>query len=156
MTWKSKNGENPEDRFDQVDTLLEGVFRKDRLIDLILNFIVYQHTETNTIKILAGYHQYFAVKKAINSTKKSLKEKTRKAGVVWHTQGSGKSFAMVFYTGLLLKDKELDNPTIVILTDRNDLDEQLFTTFATCNREVLPQKCQNAKNRKELKKLMKQ
>ena len=155
MTWKSKNGENPEDRFDQVDTLLEGVFRKDRLIDLILNFIVYQHTETNTIKILAGYHQYFAVKKAINSTKKSLKEKTRKAGVVWHTQGSGKSFAMVFYTGLLLKDKELDNPTIVILTDRNDLDEQLFTTFATCNREVLPQKCQNAKNRKELKKLLK-
>lgn len=150
-----KNGENPEDRFDQVDTLLEGVFRKDRLIDLILNFIVYQHTETNTIKILAGYHQYFAVKKAINSTKKSLKEKTRKAGVVWHTQGSGKSFAMVFYTGLLLKDKELDNPTIVILTDRNDLDEQLFTTFATCNREVLPQKCQNAKNRKELKKLLK-
>ena len=120
-----------------------------------MNFIVYQHTETNTIKILAGYHQYFAVKKAINSTKKSLKEKTRKAGVVWHTQGSGKSFAMVFYTGLLLKDKELDNPTIVILTDRNDLDEQLFTTFATCNREVLPQKCQNAKNRKELKKLLK-
>ena len=155
MTWKSKNGENPEDRFDQVDTLLEGVFRKDRLIDLILNFIVYQHTETNTIKILAGYHQYFAVKKAINSTKKSLKEKTRKAGVVWHTQGSGKSFAMVFYTGLLLKDKELDNPTIVILTDRNDLDEQLFTTFATRIREVLPQKCQNAKNRKELKKLLK-
>ena len=155
MTWKSKNGENPEAIFDQVDTLLEGVFRKDRLIDLIMNFIVFQKSETKTIKILAGYHQYFAVRKAIDSTKKALKEQTKKAGVVWHTQGSGKSFAMVFYTGLLLKDVELDNPTIVILTDRNDLDEQLYTTFATCNREILPQTCKNAKNRKELKELLK-
>ncbi len=154
MTWKSKNGENPEQIFDQVDTLLEGVFNKERIIDLILNFIVFQQKETSTIKILTGYHQYFAVKKAITSTKKALQDKTQKAGVVWHTQGSGKSFAMVFYTGLLLKDKELDNPTIVVLTDRNDLDEQLFTTFSTCNREVLPQLSQNAKNRRELKKLL--
>lgn len=155
MTWKSKDGEHPEEIFNQVDTLLEGVFRKDRLIDLITNFIVFQELETRTIKILAGYHQYFAVKKAIDSTKKSLKEDSKKAGIVWHTQGSGKSFAMVFYTGLLLKEKELDNPTIVILTDRNDLDDQLFGTFATCNKEILPQTCVNAKNRTNLKELLK-
>lgn len=155
MTWKSKDGEHPEELFDQVDTLLEGVFRKERIIDLITNFIVFQNGEKQIIKIFAGYHQYFAVKKAIESTRKALTEKSRKAGVVWHTQGSGKSFAMVFYTGILLKDKKLDNPTIVILTDRNDLDEQLFKTFATCNREILPQTCVNAKNRSHLKELLK-
>lgn len=155
MTWKSKEGEKPEEIFDQLDTLIEGVFRKDRLIDLITNFIVFQDNETKTVKILAGYHQYFAVRKAIDSTKTALKFKTRKAGVVWHTQGSGKSFAMVFYTGLMLKDKELNNPTIVVLTDRNDLDEQLFTTFSTCNREILPQTSMNAKSREELKELLK-
>ncbi|MEG1506102.1 MAG: type I restriction endonuclease subunit R [Bacilli bacterium] len=155
MTWKSKEGEHPEEIFDQVDTLLDGVFGKERFIDLVRNFIVFQNGETKLIKILAGYHQYFAVKKSIECTKKSLAEKSRKAGVVWHTQGSGKSFAMVFYTGILLKDKELDNPTIVVLTDRNDLDEQLFKTFATCNKEILPQTCINAKNRKQLKELLK-
>lgn len=155
MTWKSKDGEHPEELFDQVDTLLTGVFRKDRLIDLITNFIVYQNGEKQIVKIFAGYHQYFAVKKAIECTKKALAEKSRKAGVVWHTQGSGKSFAMVFYTGILLKEKSLDNPTIVILTDRNDLDEQLFKTFATCNREILPQTCVNAKTRSQLKELLK-
>lgn len=155
MTWKSKDGEHPEELFDQVDTLLTGVFRKDRLIDLITNFIVFQNGEKQMVKIFAGYHQYFAVRKAINSTKKALSEKSRKAGVVWHTQGSGKSFAMVFYTGILLKERSLDNPTIVILTDRNDLDEQLFKTFATCNREILPQTCVNAKSRSQLKELLK-
>lgn len=155
MTWKSKNGEQPEELFDQVDTLLEGVFRKDRFIDLIINFVVFQSSESKLIKIFAGYHQYFAVRKAVESTKKSLAIKSRKAGVVWHTQGSGKSFAMVFYTGLLLKDKELNNPTIVVLTDRNDLDEQLFKTFATCNREILPQTSVNAKSRSHLKELLK-
>lgn len=155
MTWKSKEGEKPEELFDQLDTLIIGVFTKDRLIDLITNFIVFQDTETKTVKIFAGYHQYFAVKKAIDSTKIALKQKTKKAGVVWHTQGSGKSFAMVFYTGLILKDRELDNPTVVVLTDRNDLDEQLFTTFSTCNREILPQESVNAKNRGHLKELLK-
>lgn len=155
MTWKSKDGESPVELFNQVDTLLEGVFRKDRIIDLITNFIVFQETENKTIKIFAGYHQYFAVKKAIDSTKKALNEDTQKAGIVWHTQGSGKSFAMVFYTGILLKDIELNNPTIVVLTDRNDLDDQLFNTFATCNKEILPQSCINAKNRTHLKELLK-
>lgn len=155
MVWKSKNGEKPEENINQVDYLLEGVFRKDRLIDLITNFILFQNKDGKQIKILAGYHQYFAVKKSVLSTEKALEEHTKKAGVVWHTQGSGKSFAMVFYAGVLLKNLKLNNPTIVVLTDRNDLDNQLFTTFATCNKEILPQTCRKAEDRKELKYLLK-
>lgn len=151
MTWKSKDGEQPEELFDQVDTLLDGVFNRERLIDIICNFILYQNTDDGIVKILAGYHQYFAVKKALISTKNALKEKTHKAGVVWHTQGSGKSFTMVFYTGLLLKDIELRNPTIIVMTDRNDLDDQLYKTFASCNKEILSQTCENIENREKLK-----
>ena len=155
MTWKSKEGEKPEENINQVDVLLDGVFRKDRLIDLITNFILFQDKEGKEIKILAGYHQYFAVKKSITRTENALEEHTRKAGVVWHTQGSGKSFAMVFYTGLLLKDTKLNNPTVIVLTDRNDLDNQLYGTFSTCNKEILPQTCKQASSRKELKELLK-
>ena len=155
MTWKSKNGEKPEENIEQVDVLLNGVFRKERMIDIITNFIMFQNKEGKNIKILAGYHQYFAVKKSILSTEKALKEHTRKAGVVWHTQGSGKSFAMVFYAGLLLKDINLNNPTIVVLTDRNDLDNQLYTTFSTCSKEILPQRCRQVGSRKELKDYLK-
>lgn len=154
MTWKSKNGEKPEDNINQIDVLLNGVFRKDRLIDIISNFILFQNKEKGRIKILAGYHQYFAVEKSIKSTLKALDEHTGKAGVVWHTQGSGKSFAMVFYTGKLSKIPSLNNPTIVVLTDRNDLDNQLYETFANTNREILPQKTQHAANRKKLKELL--
>lgn len=155
LTWKSKNGEKPEENIEQVDVLLNGVFRKERMIDIITNFIMFQNKEGKNIKILAGYHQYFAVKKSILSTEKALKEHTRKAGVVWHTQGSGKSFAMVFYAGLLLKDINLNNPTIVVLTDRNDLDNQLYTTFSTCSKEILPQRCRQVGSRKELKDYLK-
>ena len=151
MTWKSKNGEKPEENIEQVDILMEGVFKKEIIIDIITNFIMFQNKEGKDIKILAGYHQYFAVKKSILSTEKALKEHTKKAGVVWHTQGSGKSFAMVFYAGLLLKDVNLNNPTIVVLTDRNDLDNQLYTTFSTCSREILPQQCKQVESRSELK-----
>lgn len=155
MTWKSKNGEKPEENIEQVDVLMEGVFKKERIIDIIINFIMFQNKDGKVIKILAGYHQYFAVKKSIVSTEKALKERTKKAGIVWHTQGSGKSFAMVFYAGLLLKNLKLNNPTIVVLTDRNDLDNQLYTTFSTCSKEILPQKCKQAENRKELKEYLK-
>ena len=154
MTWKSKDGEKPEDNINQIDVLLNGVFRKDRLIDIITNFILFQNKEKGRIKILAGYHQYFAVDKSIKSTLKALDEHTGKAGVVWHTQGSGKSFAMVFYTGKISKIHSLNNPTIVVLTDRNDLDNQLYETFANTNREILPQKTQHAANRKKLKELL--
>lgn len=154
MTWKSKDGEKPEDNINQIDVLLNGVFRKDRLIDIITNFILFQNKEKGRIKILAGYHQYFAVDKSIKSTLKALDEHTGKAGVVWHTQGSGKSFAMVFYTGKISKIQSLNNPTIVVLTDRNDLDNQLYETFANTNREILPQKTQHAASRKKLKELL--
>ena len=155
MTWKSKDGEKPEENINQIDVLLNGVFRKDRLIDIISNFILFQNKEEGRIKILAGYHQYFAVEKSIKSTLKAIEEHSGKAGVVWHTQGSGKSFAMVFYTGKMLKIPDLNNPTIVVLTDRNDLDNQLYNTFANTNREILPQEATQALNRKNLKELLK-
>lgn len=155
MTWKSKDGEKPEENINQIDILLNGVFKKDRLIDIISNFILFQNKEEGRIKILAGYHQYFAVEKSIKSTLKAIEEHSGKAGVVWHTQGSGKSFAMVFYTGKMLKIPDLNNPTIVVLTDRNDLDNQLYNTFANTNREILPQEAKQALNRKNLKELLK-
>ena len=108
-------------------TLFNGMFRKDRLLDIISNFILW----SEDFKILSAYHQYFGVKKAIASTETAIDNRTGKAGLLWHTQGSGKSFSMVFYTGNMIKS--LSNPSIVVVTDRNDLDNQLFTTFAKCS-----------------------
>lgn len=109
------------------ETLFKGMLRKDRLIDIIQNFILW----SNDNKILSAYHQYFGVKKAIENTKHAIDERTGKAGLLWHTQGSGKSFSMVFYAGNMIK--KLHNPSIVVVTDRNDLDNQLFETFAKCS-----------------------
>ena len=108
-------------------TLFYGMLRKDRLLDIINNYILWSEDS----KILSAYHQYFGVKKAITSTEKAIDNRTGKAGILWHTQGSGKSFSMVFYTGNMIK--ALKNPSIVVVTDRNDLDNQLFTTFAKCS-----------------------
>ena len=108
-------------------TLFNGMFRKERLLDIISNFILWSENS----KILSAYHQYFGVKKAITSTEKAIDNKTGKAGLLWHTQGSGKSFSMVFYAGNMIKS--LNNPSIVVVTDRNDLDNQLFTTFSKCS-----------------------
>lgn len=108
-------------------TLFNGMMRKDRIMDIINNFIMWSGDN----KILAAYHQYFGVKKAIKSTEKAYNERTGKAGILWHTQGSGKSFSMVFYTGNMIK--VLKNPSIVVVTDRNDLDNQLFSTFTKCS-----------------------
>ncbi len=129
------------------ETLFNGMFRKDRLLDLIGNYILY----SNDSKILAQYHQYFGVKKAINSTV-TTGAKTGKAGIVWHTQGSGKSFSMVFYAGNMIKT--LSNPTILVVTDRNDLDNQLYETFYKCS-EFLKQKPVQADTRSDLKELLK-
>ena len=109
------------------NTLFNGMMRKDRIMDIINNFIMWSGDN----KILAAYHQYFGVKKAIKSTEKAYNERTGKAGILWQTQGSGKSFSMVFYTGNMIK--VLKNPSIVVVTDRNDLDNQLFSTFAKCS-----------------------
>lgn len=156
MAWKSKNGEQPDGKgINYFSTLLNGMFPKERLVDIIRNFIMFKESEEKTIKILAGYHQYFAVNKAITRTYKALAEKSNKIGVVWHTQGSGKSFSMVFYAGSIIRNPEFNNPTIVVLTDRNDLDGQLYNTFCSCSRLILRQTPVQAGSREHLKELLK-
>ena len=129
------------------ETLFNGMFRKDRLLDIIQNFILFSDDK----KILAQYHQYFGVKKAILSTLTNG-AKTGKAGIVWHTQGSGKSFSMVFYSGNMIK--QLNNPTIVVVTDRNDLDNQLYETFLKCD-YYLKQTPKKAESRLSLDEMLK-
>lgn len=129
MEWKTKDGDYENTQYAQFDTFFEGMFQKERLLDIIKNFICFSNEGTNSFKILAGYHQYFAVRKAIESTKHATVT-DGKGGVFWHTQGSGKSLSMVFYAHLL--QQALDSPTIVVITDRNDLDEQLYDQFAKC------------------------
>lgn len=156
MAWKSENGEKPEESATEFFTImLNGMFPKERLLDLIRNFIVFQDIQGKKVKILAGYHQYFAVRKAVERTREAIREKTGKVGVVWHTQGSGKSLSMVFYTGLVVGDPEFENPTIVVLTDRNDLDNQLFGTFSACSSLLLRQTPKQAESRENLKELLK-
>jgi type I restriction enzyme R subunit len=156
MAWKSEDGEKPiENKNDFFTVALNGMFSKERLLDIIKKFIVFQEVQGKTIKILAGYHQYFAVKKAVNSTKRALEDKSRKVGVIWHTQGSGKSLSMVFYTGIIVSTPEFENPTIVVLTDRNDLDNQLFGTFSASSKLLLRQSPKQAESRSHLKELLK-
>ena len=124
-------------------TLFYGMLRKDRLLDLINNYILW----SDDSKILSAYHQYFGVKKAIKSTEEAIENRTGKAGILWHTQGSGKSFSMVFYTGNMIK--KLGNPSIVVVTDRNDLDNQLYETFAKCS-NYLKQDPVQIENREDL------
>ena len=156
MVWRSEKGEKPEEGgLNYFSVLLNGVFPKARLLDLIRNFIVFQNSKGRTIKIIAGYHQYFAVRKAVKRTRNALEEHSRKVGVVWHTQGSGKSLSMVFYTGCIVSNPEFNNPTIVVLTDRNDLDNQLFDTFCSSSKLLLRQTPKQAKSREHLKELLK-
>lgn len=129
MEWKTKDGSYENTQYAQFDTFFEGMFEKERLLDIIKNFICFSNDGLNKFKILAGYHQYFAVRKAIESTKNETVT-DGKGGVFWHTQGSGKSLSMVFYAHLL--QEVLDSPTIVVITDRNDLDDQLYGQFAKC------------------------
>lgn len=161
MNWRSIDGETVEPlTVPQYEVLLSGMLEKNRLLDIIQSFILFQESsevekdkigeqignKKTIIKILAAYHQYFAVKKAIEKTKQATSEKgDRKIGVIWHTQGSGKSFSMVFYTAGLVK--ELNNPTIVVITDRNDLDDQLFSTFSKSS-DILRQTPKQADVRK--------
>jgi len=146
----------------QLEVLIKGMLNKATLLDLIRNFIVFEKdkktdTKTGLVQIetvekIAAYHQYHAVNKAVESTRLAATEKgNRKAGVVWHTQGSGKSLSMVFYAGKLIHN--LDNPTIVVITDRNDLDQQLFDTFAASS-SLLGQPPVQAESREHLKSLL--
>ncbi len=150
MEWKTKDGNYENNQFARFDTFFEGIFQRDRLLDIIKNFICFSNDGVNRIKILAGYHQYFAVRKAADSTKRAS-ETDGKGGVFWHTQGSGKSLSMVFYAHLL--QEKLLSPTIVVLTDRNDLDDQLYGQFAKC-KEFLRQDPVHATSRAHLKELL--
>lgn len=131
MEWKTKDGNYENTQYAQFDTFFEGMFEKERFLDIIKNFICFSNEGSKQVKILAGYHQYFAVNKAILSTKHAT-ETDGKGGVFWHTQGSGKSLSMVFYAHCL--QDALDSPTIVVITDRNDLDDQLYGQFAKCSK----------------------
>lgn len=140
--WKKTSINDKVGSLNSHESLIKGIFNKETLIDLISNYILY--SEDN--KILPAYHQYYGVEKAIDKT---LKAKDGKAGIIWHTQGSGKSFSMVFYVGNMIK--ELNNPTIVVVTDRNDLDNQLFKSFAKCS-DYLRQDPIQIESREDLKK----
>lgn len=150
MEWKTKDGSYENTKFAQFDTFFEGIFQKERFLDILKNFICFDNSGINTFKILAGYHQYFAVKKAIESTRRASAEGgDGKGGVFWHTQGSGKSLSMVFYAHML--QEVLDSPTLVVITDRNDLDDQLFSQFSRC-KDFLRQTPVHAESRAHLMK----
>ena len=150
MEWKTKDGDYENTQYAQFDTFFAGMFQKERLLDIIKNFICFSSDGVKSYKILAGYHQYFAVRKAIESTRRATVT-DGKGGVFWHTQGSGKSLSMVFYAHLL--QEALDSPTIVVLTDRNDLDDQLYNQFARC-KDFLRQEPMHAESREHLKTLL--
>lgn len=150
MEWKTKDGSYENTQYAQFDTFFEGIFQKERFLDILQNFICFNVDGTNTFKILAGYHQYFAVKKAVESTKRATAT-DGKGGVFWHTQGSGKSLSMVFYAHYL--QNALESPTIVVITDRNDLDNQLYGQFSRC-KDFLRQTPQQAESRQNLQDLL--
>ena len=150
VEWKTVDGKYEETRYASFYTLFEGMFEKQRFIDIIKNFTLTSKESTKISKILAGYHQYYAVHKAIESTIEGMNT-DHKGGVFWHTQGSGKSLSMVFYVHLL--DQLLDSPTFVVLTDRNDLDNQLYSQFTKC-KEFLRQTPIQAESKENLKELL--
>ena len=153
MPWKTMDGEKEAVKtLPQIEVLLRGMLKKEVLIDLMRHFIVFETSKERTKKKLAAYHQYHAVNKAVDATLEAASpDGDRRCGVVWHTQGSGKSLIMAFYTGKLVL--EMDNPTVVVLTDRNDLDDQLFGTFAECQ-ELLRQEPVQADTRGNLQELL--
>ncbi len=153
MMWRTIDGSDvAPSTVPQLEVLIKGMFEKRRLMDIIKHFVLFQTDGEKVTKILAGYHQFHATNKAISSTERATEaEGDRKIGVVWHTQGSGKSLSMVFYAGKLVLT--MDNPTIVVVTDRNDLDEQLFATFSK-SQDLLRQTPRQAEDRKHLRELL--
>ncbi len=175
MPWRTTDGKDIAPKgAPELSTLIEGVFAQRRLLDLLRHFTVFGETGSGLAKIIAGYHQFHAVKRAVESTLRASSQwhgtreepaeygfpsvKTqaqgdRRAGVIWHTQGSGKSLLMAFYAGQLVKHSAMANPTLVVLTDRNDLDDQLFATFSMC-RDLIRQTPVQADSREDLTKLL--
>lgn len=156
MPWKTKDGKTEASHLDMgMQVMFTGMLNKHTLLDLIRQFIVFEKSDSKTLKKVAAYHQYYAVNKAVESTVIASSETgDQRGGVIWHTQGSGKSLSMVFYSGKLIIDPRMENPTLVILTDRNDLDEQLHETFTNCQ-QLLRQEPQKAENRQDLRNLLK-
>lgn len=175
MPWRTTDGADVAPKgAPELSTLVEGVFEHRRLLDLLCHFTVFGETGSGLIKVIAGYHQFHAVNRAIASTVraaeqcqgvaedpavyglpsvKSQRKGDRRAGVIWHTQGSGKSLLMAFYAGQLVKHPAMANPTLVVLTDRNDLDDQLFSTFSMC-RDLIRQTPVQAESREHLQTLL--
>lgn len=174
MPWRTTDGRAIEAKGSpEMGTLVEGVFEQRRLLDLMRHFTVFGETGSGLVKIVAGYHQFHAVKKAVVSTLRASKQSAqaedpavyglpsvdnqpagdRKVGVIWHTQGSGKSLLMAFYAGMLVAEPRMENPTLVVLTDRNDLDDQLFATFAMC-KDLIRQTPVQAEDRDHLRSLL--
>ena len=156
MPWRTVEGEKPAPAtLPQLQVLLQGLFDRRRLLDFVLRFVVFEDDGANVVKKLAGYHQFHAVGHAVAATAEAASPNgDKRCGVVWHTQGSGKSLTMVFYAGRVVLHPAMENPTLVVLTDRNDLDDQLFGTFSRCH-ELLRQEPVQAENRAHLRELLK-
>jgi len=155
MPWRTTDGTDVAPKgAPELSTLIEGVFKHRRLLSLVCHFTVFGETGSGLTKIIAGYHQFHAVLHAVNSTvTASSPEGNQRAGVIWHTQGSGKSLLMAFYAGQLVKHPAMANPTLVVLTDRNDLDDQLFSTFSMC-RDLIRQTPVQAESREDLQRVL--
>lgn len=157
MMWRTIDGEGlAPNQVPQLEVLIKGMFEYNRILNIIRNYVLFQNENTDLIKILAGYHQFHAVNKAVENTVRATKETgNRRIGVIWHTQGSGKSLSMVFYAGKLVLNSKLENPTIVVITDRNDLDDQLFGTFQK-SQDILRNTPVQASDRAHLRTLLNQ
>lgn len=152
MPWRTVEGDDiaPKGSL-EMEVLLRGVFEKNRFLDLVRHFVVFEDDGSSINKKIAGYHQFHAVNKAVECTLEAASpEGNRRVGVVWHTQGSGKSLTMAFYAGKIIQEQGMTNPTLVVLTDRNDLDEQLFGTFCACE-DLLRQTPEQADSREDLR-----
>lgn len=157
LPWRTVEGEDEAPSTElELEVLIKGAFEKDRFLRYLKHFIVFEDTEGGTIaKKIAGYHQFHAVKKAVDTTvHASSLEGDKQCGVVWHTQGSGKSLTMAFYAGSIIQHPQMENPTLVLITDTNDLDDQLFGTFARCH-QLLRQTPTQAQSRRHLRELLK-
>ena len=155
MPWRTVEGQELAPATEpQIETLTLGMLQRQRLLDLVRYFTVFEEDDGEIVKKLAGYHQYHAVNVAVESTIQATSpDGDRRVGVVWHTQGSGKSLTMAFYAGKLIAQPEMRNPTLVVITDRNDLDDQLFGTFAAAQ-DLIRQTPVQAENRDNLKELL--
>jgi len=155
MIWRTIDGnETAPSVIPQLEVLLKGLFTKDRFLEYLSDFILFENTGTALIKKIAAYHQFHAVKAAVESTiVASAPEGDKKGGVIWHTQGSGKSLSMVFYARQIILRREMENPTLVFLTDQNDLDGQLFETFGRCHEHIRQTPIQ-AESRADLRELL--